>query len=46
MSILSPHQDRERRRADLDQDLVAVMAMLAILVMTALCFVAWSGLPL
>ena len=46
MSILNPHQDRERRRADLDQDLVAVMAMLAILLMTALCFAARSALPL
>lgn len=38
--------DRDRRRADLDHDLVAILGMLAILVLTALCFLARTALPL
>lgn len=38
--------DRTRRRADLDHDLVAVLAMLAILALTAACFLGRTALPL
>lgn len=38
--------DRTPRRADLDHDLVAVLAMLAILALTAGCFLARTALPL
>ena len=38
--------DRTRRRADLDHDLVAILAMLAILALTAVCFLARTALPL
>lgn len=50
-TLQAPHDrpssatDRDRRRADLDHDLIAIVAMLAILVLTALCFVAQSRLP-
>lgn len=38
--------DRTRRRADLDHDLVAILAMLAILALTAACFLGRTALPL
>ena len=37
---------RERRRADLDHDLVAVLGTVAILLLTALCFLGRTALPL
>ncbi|WP_170285934.1 hypothetical protein [Nocardioides rubriscoriae] len=40
-----PTRGRESRRADLDRDLVAVLSMLAILALTALCFLARTALP-
>lgn len=50
-TLQAPHDrplsetDRARRRSDLDHDLIAIVAMLAILVLTGLCFVAQSHLP-
>lgn len=41
-----PEHDASSRRADLDRDLVAVLAMVAILVLTALCFLGRTALPL
>lgn len=38
--------DGSRRRSDLDRDLVAVLAMVAILLLTALCFLGRTALPL
>ncbi len=35
-----------RRRDDLDRDLVAVLGMVAILALTALCFLGRTALPL
>lgn len=52
MSAIQAHQsgrdgsDPGRRRADLDHDLVAVVAMLAILALTAVCLLGQSMLPL
>ncbi|MCW2814280.1 MAG: hypothetical protein JWN84_1735 [Nocardioides sp.] len=44
------HRDEDaaprRPREDLDRDLVAVVAMLAILALTALCFLGRTALPL
>lgn len=39
----APHQER---RVDLDRDLVAVLGMVAILLLTALCFLGSTALPL
>lgn len=39
-------RDASSRRADLDRDLVAVLAMVAILALTALCFLGRTALPL
>ena len=36
--------ERDRRRADLDHDIVAIVAMLAILLLAGLCFAAQSYL--
>jgi hypothetical protein len=41
-----PAAARERRRADLDHDLVAVLGMLAILALTLACFLGRTALPL
>lgn len=47
-TLQTPHDrqlssvDRDRRRADLDHDLVAVVAMLVILLLAGLCFAAQS----
>jgi hypothetical protein len=39
-------EDHERRRGDLDRDLVAILGMLAILALTVLCFLGQNALPL
>ncbi|GAA5147253.1 hypothetical protein GCM10023340_19380 [Nocardioides marinquilinus] len=38
--------DDAGRRSDLDRDLVSIVAVLAILVLTAAAFVVQAGLPL
>lgn len=41
-----PSSGPSRRRSDLDHDLVAVLGMVAILALTALCFLGRTALPL
>ncbi len=40
-----PAAPRQGRRADLDRDLVAVLGAVAILLLTALCFLGLTTLP-